>query len=215
MNGVIFQDTEETVEFPGTITLILWTILRNELSSFAELGFIWYRHQRIYMARIDWNADSPNQLYTLLDGDLDSGMFGQVCEALRPLTAHSSQKTKLHLLDKALNYRRTKMGRDEYVPLNSDLVKFAKEVLVNEEPGDIRKMFFSSKTKPNKLNSINHLHELGVHCLNKKYEYLTLQSPEEADELIGILQLIDNQISFGLNTSALRAKIEKFKNSFH
>jgi len=167
------------------------------------------------MARIDWNADSPDQLYTLLDGDLDSGMFGQVCEALRPLTAHSSQKTKLDLLDKALNYRRTKMGRDEYVLLNSDLLKFAKEVLINEEREYIQKVCFSSKTKPNKLNSINHLHELGVHCLNKKYEYLTLQSPDEADELIGFLHLIDNQISVGLNTSALRAKIEKFKHSFY
>lgn len=167
------------------------------------------------MARIDWNADSPDQLYTLLDGDLSLGMFAQVCEALGRLTAHSSQKTKMDLLDKALNYRRTKMGRDEYVPLNGDLVKFAKEVLVNEKREDIQEMFFSSKTKPNKLNSINHLHELGVHCLNKKYEYLTLQSPDEADELIGFLHLIDNQISSGLNTSALRAKIEEFKHSFY
>jgi len=164
------------------------------------------------MDRIDWNADSPDQLYTLLDGDLDPGMFGQLCEALRALTAHSSQETKLELFHKALKYRRTKMGRDEYVSLNGDFEKFAKEVLSNEEREYIQEVCFSSK--PNKLNSINHFHELGVHCLNKKYEYLTLQSPDEADELIEFLVQIDNQISSGLNTSALRAKIEKFKHSF-
>tara|TARA_Y100001954_G_scaffold43710_1_gene45380 strand:+ start:4360 stop:4656 length:297 start_codon:yes stop_codon:yes gene_type:complete len=97
------------------------------------------------MVRIDWNADSPDQLYTLLDGDLDSNMFGQVCEALRPLTAHSLQKTKLDLLDKALNYR-SKMGRDGYEPFNSDLEKFAKEVLPKADDEDINLFFTPART---------------------------------------------------------------------
>jgi len=49
------------------------------------------------------------------------------------------------LLDKALNYR-SKMGRDGYEPFNSDLEKFAKEVLPKADDEDINLFFTPART---------------------------------------------------------------------
>lgn len=166
------------------------------------------------MDGIDWKADSPDQLYTLLDGDLERGMFGAVCEAARALTTHTPQEEKLKLLDKLLDYRKNKCGLDQYDWFNSDLTKFAIEVLAGEEEYTILNFIIESEPESDRNKSINHFHELIIHCLNKKFEYLSLQSPDDAKELIKWLRDLDAQITSRVNTSGLQEKIEKFIQNF-
>ena len=128
------------------------------------------------MKEIDFTADSPDQLYAILkdfpnQDDSESvahqkvNLFFVACEALRPLTFNSSNKTKLELLKLALDYR-LELGDNR---LDFDFNKFA--VYVHKDHRvDYKetKIFFSDKIKDLTDNTgANHFLDVGVKCLEQ------------------------------------------------
>lgn len=128
------------------------------------------------MREIDFTADSPNQLYSILKDLLNQDdseeiffenayLFSRACEALMPLTVNSSNKTRLELLQLALDYHlRLRSGRGR---LNPQFQKFALDVLKYEH-FKVTEIFFDEKiiVLSNEILK-DDLLDVGVKCLER------------------------------------------------
>ena len=126
------------------------------------------------MREIDFTADSPNQLYSILKDLLNQDdseeiffenayLFSRACEALMPLTVNSSNKTRLELLQLALDYY-LKLARGFG---NFDFEKFALDVLKYEH-FKVTEIFFDEKiiVLSNEILK-DDLLDVGVKCLER------------------------------------------------
>lgn len=165
------------------------------------------------VTRIDWGAETPQQIYAILNDIELSSMYDEACEALQKLTRLSSRETKLELLELALNYH-IKIGRG-FSPLNFDLHKFATNLSI--EDYQMVEMFFTDEinalTEPNCVNSFHHT---GVKCLEMNLKYSQIQSMEEAQHFLKFLSKIQPNLSdqFEGQFDFLCKKVEQFKIHF-
>jgi len=163
------------------------------------------------MTRINWDAETPEQIYEILNDIELSSMYDEACEALGLLTRNSSRETKLELLELALDYH-IKIDRSG---LNFELHKFA--INLSKEDYQMVKMFFTEEinalTEP---NCVNDFHDTGVKCLEMKLKYSQIQSREEAQNFLEFLSEIQPHLSdwFTDRLESLCKKVEQFKIDF-
>jgi len=154
------------------------------------------------MREIDFTVDSPNQLYRILKNfpnqdDSEEilhekeSMFHMACEALWPLTFNSSNKTKLELLQLALDYHlklRNMEGR-----VNLDFQKFAVYVLKYEHFKKTKIFFGGNITDLSNKTLKNNLLDVGVKCLEQHLglgDLLQMDVNGEFNELEGFCEEI-------------------------
>jgi len=126
------------------------------------------------MKEIDFTADSPDQLYAILKDfpnqddseeilEEKGKMFHVACEALGPLTFNSSNKTKLELLQLALDFHLELRSRS----VNWDFHKFAVNVLKYEHFKETKRFFGPKIIDLSNPTYANKFLEVGVKCLEQ------------------------------------------------
>ena len=179
------------------------------------------------MDEIDFTADSPEQLYRILKdfpNQDDSEeilyekecLFNMACEALRPLTDNSSNKTKLELLQLALDYP-LQFEKQEWRQMRMmgklDFRKFAvyvhKDYRVDYKD---TKMFFSDKIIDlSEPNCVNHFLDVGVKCLEQHLGSGNLSQIHENGEFDELVDFCKDVMAIeGISTRRIPYLLRKF-----
>ena len=172
------------------------------------------------MKEIDFTADSPDQLYAILkdfpnQDDSESvayqkeNLFNVACEALRPFTFNSSNKTKLELLQLALDYH-LKLGRGN---LNFDFVKFAVYVLQDHRV-DYKETerFFTDEIKDlTEPNCVNRFLDVGVKCLEQHLSLGRLSQMDVNGEFDELERFCNEVMEIeGIRAHGIRGRLREF-----
>jgi hypothetical protein len=171
------------------------------------------------MQQIDFTANSPDQLYEILkdfpnqdDSEEISYekevLFQQVCEALRPLTVNSSNKTKLELLQLALDYH-LKLRRES--GLIFDFQKFAVYVLKYEHFKETERFFDEKITELSNKILKKDLLDVGVTCLKQHLGLGNLSKIRINGEFDQLEELCDKVIEIdGIDEFGITDQLTKF-----